>query len=155
MLAPCSSDQIYLLLSPTGWHQLAVSKPTPALCVCSNPSQPQDIISYPISDCRDFNMVLNHFQEQPVDSVQDVSLKEVKDQYKGYDPRIKRVIDMIKSPISRWPLLVTGPLDTWSNAEKNIVLIGDACHSMVNHMAQGWFILPFGSKLSDVANIAM
>lgn len=36
----------------------------------------------------------------------------------------------------RWPLLVTGPLDTWSS-QKNVVLMGDAAHSMANHMTQG------------------
>lgn len=33
--------------------------------------------------------------------------------------------------------MVTGPLKSWSSSEKNVVLIGDAAHSMVNHMAQG------------------
>lgn len=38
---------------------------------------------------------------------------------------------------SRWPLMVTGPLKSWSSQRKNVVLMGDAAHSMVNHMAQG------------------
>lgn len=38
---------------------------------------------------------------------------------------------------SRWPLMVTGPLESWSSRQKNVVMIGDAAHSMVNHMAQG------------------
>ncbi|KAH9825732.1 salicylate hydroxylase [Teratosphaeria destructans] len=95
------------------------------------------IISYPISDAKDFNMVLSHFREPPVSQVQEVSIDEVRNEYKGYDPRIQRIIEMIKPPISRWPLLVTGPLESWSNPEKNIVLMGDAAHSMTNHMAQG------------------
>lgn len=33
--------------------------------------------------------------------------------------------------------MVTGPLESWSSPQKNVVLIGDAAHSMVNHMAQG------------------
>ena len=33
--------------------------------------------------------------------------------------------------------MVTGPLKTWSSPNKNVVLLGDAAHSMVNHMAQG------------------
>lgn len=33
--------------------------------------------------------------------------------------------------------MVTGPLKTWSSPRKNVVLMGDAAHSMVNHMAQG------------------
>ncbi|EMC93159.1 hypothetical protein BAUCODRAFT_36822 [Baudoinia panamericana UAMH 10762] len=95
------------------------------------------IISYPISDAKDFNMVLSHFRDPPVSQVQEVDVQEVRDEYKDYDPRIRRTIEKIKPPISRWPLLVTGPLESWSNREKNIVLMGDAAHSMVNHMAQG------------------
>lgn len=33
--------------------------------------------------------------------------------------------------------MVTGPLQSWSSPSKNVVLMGDAAHSMVNHMAQG------------------
>jgi salicylate hydroxylase len=95
------------------------------------------IISYPISDAKDFNMVLSHFRDPPVDKVQEVSVEEVKNEYRDYDPRIRRIIEKIKAPISRWPLLVTGPLESWSSPEKNVILIGDAAHSMVNHMAQG------------------
>lgn len=95
------------------------------------------IISYPISDSKDFNMVLSHFRNPPVDHVQPVDLDEVKRQYDGYDSRIRRVIEKIPPGVSRWPLLVTGPLDSWSSPEKNVVLIGDAAHSMTNHMAQG------------------
>jgi salicylate hydroxylase len=95
------------------------------------------IITYPISAGRDFNMVLSHHTPDPVSSVQSVELNEVKEQYKGFDPRIRKVISMIDHPIQRWPLLVTGPLKSWSSDCKRIVLMGDAAHSMVNHMAQG------------------
>ena len=95
------------------------------------------IISYPISDANEFNMVLNHSHDPPADSVQNVDIEEVRDSYKEYDPRIRKVIEKIKPGVQRWPLLVTGPLESWSSPEKNVVLVGDAAHSMVNHMAQG------------------
>ena len=95
------------------------------------------VISYPIANGRDFNMVLSHFHDPPVDTVHEADIEEVRRRYQDYDPRLRRVIEKIKPPISRWPLLVTGPLDSWSNAEKNVVLIGDAAHAMTNHMAQG------------------
>ena len=86
---------------------------------------------------RDFNMVLSHFHDPPAETVQEVNLEEVKQRYKDYDPRLVRVIEKIQPPIQRWPLLVTGPLQSWSSPEKNVLLIGDAAHSMTNHMAQG------------------
>jgi salicylate hydroxylase len=95
------------------------------------------IISYPISAGKDFNMVLSHHTAQPVSAVQDVDLQELRETYKDFDERIRRVIDMIEHPVQRWPLLVTGPLERWSSACGRVVLMGDAAHSMVNHMAQG------------------
>ncbi|OQU98820.1 FAD binding domain-containing protein [Cladophialophora immunda] len=95
------------------------------------------IISYPISGGKQFNMVLSHHVDHLVDDVQDVDMeKDFRQTYKDYDPRIKRIVDMVTSA-RRWPLLVTGPLESWSSKEKNIVLMGDAAHSMTNHMAQG------------------
>ncbi|KAG8531739.1 uncharacterized protein KY384_003371 [Bacidia gigantensis] len=94
------------------------------------------IISYPISDGTQLNLVLSHHRPHPVASVEEVDMDEFRATYQDFDPRIKRIVDMVPSA-KRWPLLVTGPLDTWSNPNKKVVLIGDAAHSMVNHMAQG------------------
>ena len=94
------------------------------------------IISYPISGGKDLNLVLSHHRPNPVDHVEEVDMRELRETYKDYDPRIKRIVDMIPSA-QRWPLLVTGPLETWSSPSCNVVLIGDAAHSMTNHMAQG------------------
>lgn len=96
------------------------------------------IITYPISDCKDLNLVLSHHvsNNRLINSVEDVEMEELRETYNDYDPRIKRIVDMIPSA-QRWPLLVTGPLERWSSERKNVVLMGDAAHSMTNHMAQG------------------
>ncbi|KAL9111101.1 MAG: hypothetical protein Q9227_004364 [Pyrenula ochraceoflavens] len=94
------------------------------------------IISYPISGGRDCNMVLEHHADHLVHELEEIDIKECREMYKDFDPRIRRVVDMIES-VKRWPLLLTGPLNSWSTTEKNVVLIGDAAHSMTNHMAQG------------------
>ncbi|KAL2040462.1 hypothetical protein N7G274_006905 [Stereocaulon virgatum] len=94
------------------------------------------IISYPISAGTQYNMVLSHHRPSLVDAVEEVDMQELRDTYKDYDPRIKRIVDMVPKA-QRWPLMVTGPLKTWSSPSRNVVLIGDAAHSMVNHMAQG------------------
>lgn len=92
------------------------------------------IITYPISSGKDLNLVLSHHRENRVEDVEEVKIDELRDFYKDYDPRIRKVVDMIPSSY-RWPLLVTGPLESWSSPRKNVVLMGDAAHSMVNHMA--------------------
>lgn len=95
------------------------------------------IITYPISGGREWNAVLSHFRDQLVEDVEeDVDMRELREYYKDVDPRVKKVIDLVPSS-KRWPLLITGPLESWSSPEKNMVLIGDAAHSMVNHLAQG------------------
>lgn len=81
------------------------------------------IISYPISAGNDFNMVLSHHRSTLVEDVEEVDMNEVRETYKDYDPRIKKIVDMVPS-VKRWPLLVTGPLDTWSSPQKNVVLMG-------------------------------
>ncbi|TVY81382.1 FAD-dependent monooxygenase OpS4 [Lachnellula suecica] len=93
------------------------------------------IITYPISGCKDLNLVLSHHTDNLVYNVEDVAVEDLRKQFEGYDLKIKRVIDMIPET-QRWPLLVTA-LESWSSPEKNVVLMGDAAHSMVNHMAQG------------------
>lgn len=94
------------------------------------------IISYPISNGKDYNIVWSHHRDQLVEDVEDVDVDEVRLLYKDFDARLKRICDIVPS-VKRWPLLVTGPLETWSSPQKNVVLMGDAAHSMVNHMAQG------------------
>lgn len=99
-------------------------------------SEKSYIISYPISAGKDFNMVLSHHRPNLVSNVEQVDIQDLRDTYKDYDPRIKRIVDMVPEA-QRWPLMVTGPMNTWSTRSRNIVLMGDAAHSMVNHMAQG------------------
>jgi salicylate hydroxylase len=81
------------------------------------------IISYPISGCTVLNLVLSHHRDELVDEVQDADMGEFRDTYKDFDPRIKRVVDMIPEA-QRWPLLLTGPLESWSSGEGNVVLMG-------------------------------
>jgi salicylate hydroxylase len=111
------------------------------------------IITYPINAGKLFNLVLSHHRPEKLRATQqDVPIEELRNAYKDFDPRIKRIVDMIDNTVcltfhdarsaltclqSRWPLMVTGPLKSWSSPRKNVVLMGDAAHSMVNHMAQG------------------
>ncbi|CAM1508660.1 Fc.00g055080.m01.CDS01 [Cosmosporella sp. VM-42] len=95
------------------------------------------IITYPINAGKFFNLVLSHHRPEKLRVTQpDVPIEELRNEYKDFDPRIKRIVDMIENT-SRWPLMVTGPMKSWSSPRKNVVLMGDAAHSMVNHMAQG------------------
>jgi salicylate hydroxylase len=68
-------------------------------------------------------MVWSHHRDHPIEDVEDIDMEEVRLLYKDFDPRLRRICDIVPS-VRRWPLLVTGPLKTWSTAEKKIVLMG-------------------------------
>jgi salicylate hydroxylase len=67
------------------------------------------IISYPITAGKDFNLVLSHHTDKLVDSVQEIDMKDLRKQYENYDPRIKRIIDMIPEA-QRWPACLLSAL---------------------------------------------
>ncbi|PIA98905.1 3-hydroxybenzoate 6-hydroxylase [Cercospora beticola] len=95
------------------------------------------IIQYPIAAGRDWNAVMSHYRDEPVTDVEeDCDMKEMVEYYKDLDPRILNILKLVPTS-KRWPLLITGPLNSWSSPQKNVVLMGDAAHSMVNHLAQG------------------
>jgi 6-hydroxynicotinate 3-monooxygenase len=67
-------------------------------------------------------------------SMVDSSRDEMREAFAGWHPDIQHLIDVSPS-ITKWPLLERDPLPLWSRGR--IVLLGDACHPMKPHMAQG------------------
>ena len=70
------------------------------------------------------------FQGNFVDS----SREEMFDAFQGYNPTVQALIHSSES-VTKWPLLNRNPLPLWSRGR--LVLLGDACHPMKPHMAQG------------------
>lgn len=62
------------------------------------------------------------------------SREEMREAFAGYHPVVQGLIDSADE-ISKWPLLNRNPLPLWSRGR--MVLLGDACHPMKPHMAQG------------------
>jgi 6-hydroxynicotinate 3-monooxygenase len=62
------------------------------------------------------------------------SQEEMREAFAGYHPMVQSLIDAC-SEITKWPLLERDPLPLWSRGRT--VLLGDACHPMKPHMAQG------------------
>lgn len=70
------------------------------------------IITYPISGGKVFNLVLSHHTKEKVHATQpNISIEEFRDQYKDFDPRIRRIINMVDSVVSSIPnrLKLNGP----------------------------------------------
>ena len=62
------------------------------------------------------------------------SREEMREAFVGYHPIVQTLIDAT-TEVTKWPLLNRNPLPLWS--EGRLVLLGDACHPMKPHMAQG------------------
>lgn len=70
------------------------------------------------------------FQEPFIPSSQE----EMYTAFADYHPTIQALIESSED-ITKWPLLNRDPLPLWSRGR--LVLLGDACHPMKPHMAQG------------------
>ena len=70
------------------------------------------------------------FQGSFVDS----SREEMREAFADYNPTVQALIESSES-VSKWPPLNRNPLPLWSRGR--LVLLGDACHPMKPHMAQG------------------
>ena len=62
------------------------------------------------------------------------SREEMQAAFPDYCPLVKALIDSSED-VTKWPLLNRNPLELWSRGR--MVLLGDACHPMKPHMAQG------------------
>jgi len=82
------------------------------------------ILLYPLTGGRELNVVTAYEQPRPVTELEDVDVQEFRDHYKGWDPFIRKILDLVPHT-KKWPLLVLPPVKSWSNEDKNIVLMGD------------------------------
>jgi salicylate hydroxylase len=59
------------------------------------------IITYPICAGKMFNLVLSHHRPEKLRATQnDIPIEEMRAEYQDYDPRIKRIVDMIPEVVS-------------------------------------------------------
>lgn len=62
------------------------------------------------------------------------SREEMLETFSGYHPVVQALIESTDT-VTKWPLFNRNPLPLWSRGR--LVLLGDACHPMKPHMAQG------------------
>jgi len=67
-------------------------------------------------------------------SWQPSSKEEMREAFAGWHSTVQSLIEHTDE-VTRWPLLTRNPLPLWSRGR--IALLGDACHPMKPHMAQG------------------
>ena len=60
--------------------------------------------------------------------------EEVANAFEGFHPEVRKVIELAPQ-LTKWPILDIEPISKWS--DRNLVLLGDACHAMTPYMASG------------------
>lgn len=93
-----------------------------------------------------YNIVLLCPDDLPKDvSRSKGSVGEMRALFSGWDPILTRFLEQVDQ-VDKWKLMHREELESWTNAEKNFVLIGDSCHPMLPYLAQG-----ANSSLEDAA----
>ncbi|GAB1215855.1 hypothetical protein ATERTT37_005053 [Aspergillus terreus] len=93
------------------------------------------VMTYTIGAGKSFNMVLSHPDDtDPSTWNQLTALHDMRAEFTGWDPRLTKIIGLIKNTI-KWPLLSGTPLPRWASGK--IVILGDAAHAMLPYMSEG------------------
>lgn len=90
------------------------------------------IIAYPVRNHDLYNVVLLHPDRQEVEESWTTkgSKQAMVDNYEGWDPTIRKIIDLVDDDeVLEWKLCLHRPLKTWTR--ESVALIGDACHPML------------------------
>ncbi len=64
------------------------------------------------------------------------SVSEMRELFAGWDPILTRFLEQVDQ-VDKWKLMHREEVDSWTNQQKNFVLIGDSCHPMLPYLAQG------------------
>ncbi|KAL3464960.1 hypothetical protein BJX64DRAFT_285828 [Aspergillus heterothallicus] len=96
------------------------------------------LIAYPVRNHELFNIVLLHPDRHGIEESWTTkgSKQRMVDDYKGWDPIVTKLIDLVPDDeVLEWKLCLHPPLKTWIKG--SVALIGDACHPMLPYVAQG------------------
>ncbi|KAK4943999.1 hypothetical protein LTR10_016520 [Elasticomyces elasticus] len=98
------------------------------------------VMTYTIAGGKAFNMVLSHPDRSDPSTWHmqgpDKILSGMREHFKGWDPTLSKIIDMIDTTM-KWPLLSGSPLKRWVSSSGKLLIMGDAAHAMVPYMSQG------------------
>lgn len=112
------------------------------------------VMTYSIAAGESFNMVLSHVDtSDPSTWKPENAVKDMQGYFKGWDPRLTKIIAMIDKTI-KWPLLSGKPLQRWVAPSNRVLIMGDAAHAMVPYMSQGAAIaVEDGAALAAVLSL--
>lgn len=64
------------------------------------------------------------------------SVEDMKEFFSQWDTRLQMLLNIAKES-RKWDLHTSDEMDTWLHPQRNMTLLGDACHAMVPYLAQG------------------
>ncbi|KAI1613940.1 salicylate hydroxylase [Exophiala viscosa] len=103
-------------------------------------------VGYSLRNGTMYNIVMLCPDDLPKDvSRSKGSVGEMKALFSGWDPILTRFLEQVDQ-VDKWKLMHREEVQSWTNVEKNFVLIGDSCHPMLPYLAQG-----ANSSLEDAA----
>ncbi|KAL2202288.1 FAD/NAD(P)-binding domain-containing protein [Sarocladium strictum] len=98
-------------------------------------------VNYVLKGGELFNMVLLVPDDIPLDqgNLLKGSVEEMRAHFKGWDPRISKILSLSKDEsILKWRLMIRPGLDpSWSNETGNFTMLGDAVHATLPYLASG------------------
>lgn len=95
-------------------------------------------MTYMVHGSNKLNLVISHPDDVNTSSwTQEQSHAELKNLCGDMDIRVRRIIDLINSPINNWPVYQVSTLPTWVSKSGRFVLIGDAAHAMAFYLSMG------------------
>ncbi|KAF1962313.1 salicylate hydroxylase [Byssothecium circinans] len=98
----------------------------------------KSLMSYMVRGSGKLNLVFSHPDDIDTSSWrQEQLLEELKLLSSDMDPRARRIIDLVKTPITNWPVYAVRTLPTWTSSSGRFVLIGDAAHAMAFYLSMG------------------
>lgn len=98
-------------------------------------------MSYLVSGCRHFNLVLSHHDNTDPSTWsrdQATIVASMKREYEGWDEVAVALVDSVKSTL-KWPLMTYPALESWRHPSGRFALLGDACHGAARWL---WLGLP-------------
>jgi salicylate hydroxylase len=112
------------------------------------------VMTYSIAAGESFNMVLSHVDTSDSSTWKpENAVKDMQGYFKGWDPRLTKIIAMIEKTI-KWPLLSGKQLQRWVAPSNKVLIMGDAAHAMVPYMSQGAAIaVEDGAALAAVLSL--
>ncbi|KAF2440456.1 salicylate hydroxylase [Karstenula rhodostoma CBS 690.94] len=112
------------------------------------------VMAYSIAGGKSFNMVLSHPEDSdPSTWNQNSVLEDMKRHFEGWDPCLVKIISLIRTTL-KWPLLSGKPLPRWLSSSGNLLIIGDAAHSMVPYMSEGAAMaVEDGAALAEILSL--